>query len=303
MTVDAPAREVTPTERVIAEMLLENTGAHMLDSGLYGRAWQMERAKYGLDGGLPNSKWHGGPSHQPKEPEEPTIEQIAAMKRDEPDAWFSDWGIYASTFHWLTRRLEYDERADRKFRRFAEVMDYGKDRYDKTKWHGVMEHFVEQLKKRGEVENLTGDNTYNHDNHFDRDVQYFEFRFEPKWDDDKPVLEAGVWVFVEIHGGADIRGGYTNPRLFRGGEYGLGDYGSIGVTCEGNIPEGQLTIGGREAYHDEIHHSWDTSYDGYSLKTENGDDIDLKEDEDRNTIWVCPIDGTPLTPWFYVSEE
>ena len=43
----------SPTERKIAEMLLENTGSHFLDSGgAYGRAWQHERARLGLDGGL-----------------------------------------------------------------------------------------------------------------------------------------------------------------------------------------------------------------------------------------------------------
>ena len=77
-TANINTRPVSDTERKIAEMLLENTGSNMLDSGgAYGRAWQLTRAKYGLDGGLPNSAWHGGPGHPAADPGEDEIVTVA----------------------------------------------------------------------------------------------------------------------------------------------------------------------------------------------------------------------------------
>jgi hypothetical protein len=270
---------------MIAELLIENTGSHFLDSGMHGRAWQMTRAKYGLDGGLPNSPFSGGPGHATTDPGEDEITRVARAMREAPSGWIDDWGAcIVSAFHWLTDRLDYDPALDAKYRRWEEVTNYGKDRYDKDWGLPLMERFTEQLAKHGaHVGGVYGengpvtDNTYNHESALDRTLQYSLFTIENEtvgWirksradmeraaasgaptreDSDgtcwvwieppKPFLPDGAYVLLQIHGGADVRGGYTQPRLFTiQGEDDFFDDDRVDVWCEGAeedvVPDGQ----------------------------------------------------------------
>lgn len=284
MIAEAPARPVTPTERKIAEMLLENTGSHFLDSGgAYGRAWQMTRAKYGLDGGLPNSTFHGGPGHPVKEPVEDEIDRVARIMREEPAGHIDDMGsVYVDTFHWLVDRLEYDPELDAKYQRFTRVTNYGKDRYDRDWGLPVASRFMELLDKRGgfsdgiypgERPGFHDDwiNTYNHEDQLDRTLQFALYHV-----DEDGFLPEGSYVLLQIHGGADVRGGYTDPVLFRlYGEQGdMLDFGRMEVYCEGatetRVPDdqaaGQITMDGEALTPVSIDHAhrWDNHYDNGS---------------------------------------
>lgn len=296
MTTEAPPRPATPTERKVAEMLLENTGSHMLDSGgIYGRAWQRTRAKYGLNPSK-NSSYSGGPLGPDPDPTEDQIAAIALVMRYEPEGEIDRWGVVTvDTFHWLTARLDYDPELDAKYQRFTRVHNFGKDRYDAEWGMAVVDAFVRLLwdeheatsggiyPGEGALDNIWT-NTYNGEDALDRTLQFALFHVE-----EDGFLPWGSYVILQIHGGADVRGGYTDPVLFRvGGNEAsdLFDNARVEVWCEGNtedvVPDGQIdgqvTMDAEilTPQHIEHSHRWDNSYgDSYlRLTYSDGDWVD-----------------------------
>jgi hypothetical protein len=169
------------TERTIARMMRENTGASILDSGgAYGRAWQRNltvdfSARPIATVEFSVARWHG---------------------KDELDVCPT-----IDLFHYLTSRLEYDRALTRQFRKFANLPENRED-YDLAN----MEAFPAWIAdKRGEdaSEVYTG-NSYNEDNYLSGTVQFTCF-----------TLDNEEYVLLQIHGGCDVRGGYTAPKVFR----------------------------------------------------------------------------------------
>lgn len=164
----------TDTERVIADMLTENTGRHFLDSGsAYGRHWERNQGK-GLE-----------------------------HFRNQPDAWFDSFGtLHLSVFHFLTARLEYDDEVQQQWENWLENT-HDVNRY--SVWD--MQAFAEDIGGTG----LYGDgaplvvNTYNGEDALEQTIQYVAWH-DPEWNVDR--------VLLQIHGGCDVRGGYTAPRAF-----------------------------------------------------------------------------------------
>ncbi len=147
------------------------------------------------------------------------------------------------------------------------------------------------------------------------------------WED-----ETGSYALVEIHGGCDIRGGYTKPRVFDtsvdgNGALGFFDWNRASVWADSSsdaLPDPQLD--GMPARVDDSH-GWDTYYDGYSLSPYDGhgyraypipdglpeilrlDEYALVESEDatlRNVIrkddagiYYSPVNGMPLHAGMY----
>lgn len=154
----------TRTERVIYEMLTENTGRHMLDSGgENGRSWQRNQSK--------------------------SLEDF----KNEPQTYFDAkyYDATASLFHHLTEKLTYSEEWTEEFNDYAGKRDTG--------WLELMESFpVEMGWKR-----LFTENSYNRESILSQVIQY-------------TVYDTGseILVALQIHGGADVRGGYTAPRIF-----------------------------------------------------------------------------------------
>jgi hypothetical protein len=156
------------TERVLIEMMTENTGRHMLDSGgAYGRNWEQNQ-------------------------------DLGFVKA--PAVELSDYGVYVShnVYHWLKERVTYDEELDTRFQEFC------KGRED-THWLQDMEEFAESLEASG----LYGDgnpftvNTYNGECSLSQTLQFTYFE-----------LNGTSYIALQIHGGCDVRGGYTRPRIF-----------------------------------------------------------------------------------------
>lgn len=283
MVMDPPVevehKPASPVERKIAEMLLENTGSHFLDSGgAYGRAWQHERARLGLDGGLPNSAFHGGPTGNPADPTVDEIEHAVRAFRADPEATVDRYGsLGLSPFHFLVGRLDYDPVLDRKFSLYCMIRDAGKDRWDRESWYEQKELWLDALEQRGVIMRGSrhGDNSYNHECALDRTIQYDTFMVEndstgrwvgDDWVEAHEILPDGAYVMLQIHGGADVRGGYTKPVLFRlGGDdtYDLLDYSGrgAGASCPGSdpnpdVPDGQATLDGEPVSHEGEDHRW-----------------------------------------------
>lgn len=184
MTItETPAPTV---DDVLADMLTENTGRHMLDSGgAYGRNWERNA---GAD--------------------------VATFK-ERPAVILSTWERDGKTvvsylsldvFHFLSDRLTGLSDIDAAFREF----DAEPERASES-WFANLEEFRET---RDDLRHVYGVNTYNGEDALSQVLQYDVF----ETDDGDPV------VALMIHGGCDVRGGYTAPRWFTLGEtYDLAD--------------------------------------------------------------------------------
>lgn len=171
--------QTTPnkTEEVIYGMLTENTGTHFLDSGgAYGRAWQRNAGK--------------------------TLDDF----KSEPECYF-EAGEYPdvskSTFWILVNNLEFDADLTAAYSKFDEARP--DDSYYET-----IEAWLDKLGVPGEGGDFYGDarfsfNTYNWSDVWlgDRTLQGTCFG-----------LGGGYYLILQVHGGADVRGGYTRPQVF-----------------------------------------------------------------------------------------
>lgn len=161
------------TKNIIYEMLTENTGTNILDSGgAYGRDWERNQKK--------------------------TIQDFENEPEERYEIDFEGC-IYrtVSVFHFL-EQLELDSICE-KFNR----INTNSDNWD-SNIYGVSKEGFELLKEEfGEdhINNLESFNTYNGDSDLSQILQGY-------W------LKDGEYLLLQIHGGCDARGGYTDARLF-----------------------------------------------------------------------------------------
>ena len=154
----------TPTEEILLEMLTENTGRHMLDSGGdSGRHWQRNQ--------------------------ELTVEALRSAPTTTLDVKYAD--VTLSLFHHLSEKLTYSEEYTEEFYDWAGNRD--------VSWLELMETFPQSMGWK----RLFTENSYNRESLLSQVIQY-------------TVYDTGseILVALQVHGGADVRGGYTRPRIF-----------------------------------------------------------------------------------------
>jgi hypothetical protein len=209
--------------RQIEDMLKENTGVHFMDSGGEdGRAWQQNQDK-----------------------------SLALEPRVSYEIWNGEIHETVSTYHYLTEVLDTDSFSE-------EINDFLNEKEkqgENAHWVGECwdlisesEEFADQVTPVGEMFN-----TYNYENNLSQILQGQIF-----WND----WTEKAYVLLQIHGGADVRGGYTDTRCFE-----LLGYltGQVDVTG---------SIDGKDV---------ENSYNGYSLTwadPQGGDIEDLSDDAD-----------------------
>lgn len=167
-------KTLTETEKAIIGMLKENTGRHMLDSG----------DAYGR--------------HWEKN-------QAIDFKDTKPVKW-DEYGAQVSTYHFLKTFLELTPKA-KKYQKMYDKMFANSD----EPYLADMENFAEYLDDNDisvDDEYLVGDhmniiNSYNEENLLSQVLQYGMF-YDGK----------DYFVVLQIHGGTDVRGGYTAPKIF-----------------------------------------------------------------------------------------
>jgi len=218
---------MTKTADTLKAMLTENTGIHMLDSGgAYERSWQ-QNAKRDF-----------------------AAEPAATITVEEG---YID--IRRSTYHFLNECLEFDEAMTLGFEQFCKGIEVRSEH--RAAWLTLMEEFVESINAKG----IYGEgppivtNTYNHDSLLDQVIQYVYFE-----------LDEQGYVLLQIHGGCDVRGGYTAPRAFRcniESSPSIFDDGEALITCRNS------------------EHRWYYSQGGW--------DVGHYEDEDNRTLDKFPI--------------
>lgn len=192
-------KEVT-TSSVLKEMLTENTGIHLLDSGGY--------PSYDKNGNYLGSSQGYGRNWERNQNRDFDAEQPTILKFDTNPNQIM---VTHNAYHWLKDRIHYAHDWDNLF-----YSDYvpNVDPDDHKSWLELMEEFGEWLMKKGyEVSGLYGDgepftrNTYNGECLLSQVLQYTYFEVDKGdgWES---------FILLQIHGGCDIRGGYTRPRAF-----------------------------------------------------------------------------------------
>ncbi len=166
------------TKDIIIGMLKENTGTHFLDSGgAYGRNYERNKERDFKS--------------------EPACEVDASF-------WIRDNGerqeevlFYYNIFHYLNNYLEYEPDLQKEFDKFEKLPE-NKDK----NWLELMQEFAQS--KSDEGESCFTTNTYNYDNLLSQVIQYTDFK-----------MNGENYILLQVHGGCDVRGGYTAPKVFR----------------------------------------------------------------------------------------
>jgi hypothetical protein len=272
----------TETEIVLKKMLTENTGASILDSGFdNGRHWQQnkgrdfdsepaaslkfstyrnsdgdtkvdisvtlnvyhwlkERLEYSAE--LDNI-FHGrflkerdaDDSKHWLELMDEFPEYLATLKEGD---WIPDTGLNEEQLEKLKRKselAEIDELSEAELKELGEINAFLKAMQPKEDNDEDEEHelrFGESSGIYGEGNPITV-NTYNGENLVDQVLQYVLF-----------TNNFGGYIALQIHGGADVRGGYTKPRIFEFGhmgEYDILDNARASIYCTGKdrLPEAE----------------------------------------------------------------
>lgn len=252
------------TRQKLDEMLKENTGIHMLDSGgASGRHWQRNQER--------NFE------------EEPAV----FLK-------FTEFGIEAThnLYHWLAERLTYDPEMNDKFTEFSELPENAEN-----SWFENIEDFVGEIG----AEDVHTINTYNGEDALSQVIQYTMF-----------VVDRTLYVLLQVHNGADSRGGYSAPIVFTEDEpYSLFGNARITIVCErSDVDPNQLTLPGIQ--HHDYPHEWGTedagySWSAYEVKGESLESYEISKDEadrGKGKIYVdedgngyCPICGSRLNAY------
>ncbi len=174
------------TKQLVYEMLTENTGKHFLDSGgSEGRGWQRNQKK--------------------------TIEAFENEEEEmyHLDAKYKEIHRTVSVFHYLTNNLEIDDICE-EFNRLQDENDNWDADGDV---YGVSKEAYAMLMEQPGVEIHRTWNTYNGHSDLSQILQGANLTID---DED--------YVLIQIHNGADARGGYTDAKLFKMEEYAIHEY-------------------------------------------------------------------------------
>lgn len=197
--------EFTEAQYLIFDLLTENTGQHMLDSGgAYGRNWERNQGK--------------------------TIQDFDAEPAATLEISIRDWNgetvvdvePTASLFHRLGGVLEIDDLC-REFNAM-EVGNWNSDIY------GVDSEGEIWLEDR--LFKLEGDawNSYNWQNNLSQVIQGQNLE-----------RDGEQYVLIQVHGGCDVRGGYTDAKLFKICDWSE-SWGVVSDDCFFCDPDGDLCL-------------------------------------------------------------
>ena len=230
-------KNATQTEEILLEMLTEDTGRHMLDSGGdSGRHWQRNQAL--------------------------TVEALKNEPATVLDVKYGDATL--SLFHHLSEKLTYSPEWTEEFNDWAGNRD--------VSWLELMETFPQSMGWR----RLFTENSYNRESLLSQVIQY-------------TVYDTGseILVALQVHGGADVRGGYTRPRIFSiDSEYEL-VMENASIYCSGDAVDSDgphsFDWNGGEWLHDG---SYSPEYSPYAM-TQRRDLLKLD-------YLPCPVCGAPM---------
>lgn len=154
--------------------------------------------------------------------------------------------ISVSTYHYLSAILNLDPFALKVNAMLKRKRAKGIDAHWVGECDEILENWNEQISWSGEQFN-----TYNYKNNLSQILQGRVF-----------VYANTPYILLQIHGGADVRGGYTDTQCFE-----LKGYLTGNVDVYGSNDKG-----------DQV----DNTYNGYSLTDENGNGVTMLEADNWN---------------------
>jgi hypothetical protein len=243
--------KTTAVQRLVYRMLTENTGVHMCDSGgAYGRGWQRNQKK--------------------------TIKDF--MNEDEEsyqfDFKYNEIYRNVSVFHYLSG-LELDNICEKFNRRQGADWDGNVGQLDDT--YGVSNRASEWLQSNYEVQVEYTFNTYNGDSDLSQILQ-----------GSRLLINDETYYLIQIHNGADARGGYTDAKLFVANRWSGGIHEYLWEYRHSSEVEEDL----REGYIPSMTDYWDSSivYDAETILKR----LDGLIDEDGDEVEVEVVDPNQL---------
>jgi hypothetical protein len=186
-----------------------------------------------------------------------------------PAAWIDEDGATLSVFHYLLSRVTYAPELSGQFDNLSENSNASH-----------YEDLAEFLELIGAKE-LSSDNTYNYDSALSQVIQYTIFDYLGEH-----------YAAIQIHGGADVRGGYTRPRFFHFEESFTYDHASVTAYCYGCGFHAYL-IGG---YSPDYAEHGDQCKEDCQLINRQYPDKYRREPRDWRAGDGCPCCGTALDP-------
>lgn len=260
------------TADVLAGMFTENTGRALCDSGdYYGRNWERNAGK--------------------------TADDFLAA----PAATVGNDGVTLDAFHFLNDRLEFDADAQSEFDAWVEA-NHGDDR---ESWFTLVDGFLADKYGDTENERFGVVNTYNHESALSTVLQFWVVDTEG----DSEWLY-GEQCILMVHGGADVRGGYTAPKFFtiHGEETCMFDDARAMIWCDGHVhtpPQVETLPTFDDTPPTPVSHQWMTDDAGYNWEgyddrdgieqTPNysmsygSTDPEIETNDDGQA--VCPVEG------------
>ena len=173
-------QKLSLTERTVIKMLTENTGRHFLDSGgAYGRNWEHNQ-----------------------------LVNFPAQPSSWVNVYSNSFDYTRSVYHLLTENFEYLPYLTRSLWQFSN----NEENEDKG-WPECVDLWIAQRAEKLGVEVRGGPygegdpnwiNTYNGESNLSQTLQFLDV-----------VIGDEALTIIQIHGGCDVRGGYTSPRVFQ----------------------------------------------------------------------------------------
>lgn len=191
-------------KQLIHAMLIENTGRAICDSGgENGRAWQRNAGKTLTD----------------FENEKPVELEISKWQREGEAAQY-DAIVNISLFHHLARALELDP-----YCREFNALECGNWNGE---FYGTDQGQCDWLLDNGFTAKGDSFNSYNWCANFSQTIQGQILAND----------DGALYVLLQIHGGADVRGGYTDAKLFKLQQW-ISEYGLFAEDCGFSIADGE----------------------------------------------------------------
>lgn len=175
------------TEQIVTEMLTENTGRGICDSGdHYGRNWSNNQTRDFTHESEVRCTWS------------------VWRKSDSTEPGRAEMCGTVSLYHWLNDHFEFDAELQ------AELDQYAEHEAPESHWLGLSEEFANHLHAMGRGESEPNViNTYNDPDNIDLSqvLQYTQLFLE---DCHEPSH-----LIINVHGGCDVRGGYASPKVMK----------------------------------------------------------------------------------------
>lgn len=164
--------EEDEVKQIIKEMLCENTGCDICDSGgAYGRHWEQNRGKdFDKEDAIRIEVW--------------------------PNETFM---LTYDVYHYLTNFLEVTDET----KKLQKVLDEYVNREESSSYLQDMEDFMEYLVEEHDFESDGITNTYNYENILSQVLQYGIVKSDDEY-----------YTILQVHGGCDVRGSYSKPKIF-----------------------------------------------------------------------------------------